>query len=353
MNAIIPEKLREPFLMIHTQRWTNIGLTIAFLGAALFTFIFINTGIANWWNDLTDSMIVSIIIDLLLFIPVAFLLCLCIIANEHFNSITIRILLLICFSFLTSIFLVLVVCSGSEISKICSTYSIGIFLFYTLITMFALFALDVILMPFIHISASLHAIPTIKTIISLPFVFIIWSITHIGWVWLISLQVFIFYMFYSARVSMTWAKISKLYIGYYTYKSSKKKVNTYNINMFKFNNYKKLGLYLSLYNFLPNIFIVLNESVNSIESVTDPIEAQQEKDENSILDFMCYDNCKNEDEEKQNYIPGVTAFNKAYTIPHNIFDKKVTLYRIFKGVLFYIFFCFVLYYMGNLFIFAI
>jgi len=330
MNTNISEDLKQIIVTIYTQRWSNIGLAIAFFSTALFTYIFINTELPNLWGNITDSTILSIILSLLLFIPVAFILILCIVAYEYYKSITSKILLLICFSFLTSILLVFVLCVGVSKCEIFSNYSIGVFFFYTLLVVCALFVIDTFLLPVMTISASFFLVPIIKTILSIPLVFIIWYVTDSWWIWLITLQVFTLFYFYNAKTSFTWMKINKLYVGDYKYKSS----GLFNINMFSYNNYKRLGLYLSLYNFLPNIFMFLNSSVDNIEIVNESIDEELKKKEKNILDVLdCY------------LIGGNTV-----KVSYSMFSKKNTLYRIIIGLLLYISFCCIFYYMGDLFV---
>lgn len=345
MSTSIPKNFQERFVAIHTQRWTNIGLAIVFLCTALFVYAFINTGLPNWWNNITDSLIVSLILEVFLFIPIAFLLLMCIIANEHYNSVSIRVCLLICFSFLTSILLVFIICSGSDISKLWPTYSIGVFLFYTLIIMFVLFTFDIFVMPVMNMSAGLHFVPCFKTILSIPLVYVVWHVTKVGWVWLIIPQVWIFFFFYNAKTCFTWEKIKKLYLGDFDYRCSFIK-----INMFKIDNYKKLGLYLSVYNFLPNIFNVINESVNNIDSVNETLEEQMKKKENNILDVLYQDNLNNDFGNKLKYDGKEFVRCTPAILPQNKFDKQHAIGRLIAAFTFYISFGVILYCLGNLFI---
>lgn len=188
--------------MAYTQRWTNIGLSFSFLCTAIFLFIFINTDLPIWWSDLSASSIISILLDVLLFIPIGFLLLLCLVANDHYESIKSKIIVLVASSFLMSIFLAFIVCTilNNEMNSI---YSIGIFLFYTTFILFALFTLNVINMPIMNISQGLFVLPFVNTFFSLPFVFIVWKMTGVIWISLIPLLTFIFYFLYNAKTSFT------------------------------------------------------------------------------------------------------------------------------------------------------
>ncbi len=346
MINTIPKHLQEILVEIHTQRWTNIGLAIAFFFTAFFTLFFINTVIPTWWNNITDSLVISIILDILLFIPVGFLLIMCIVANEHFNSVKIRIGLLIGFSLLASIFIVFIFCSLSDFKGICSTQSLGAFLFYTLFVMFTLFAVDAFLLPFLNPSRSIVAMPWIKTILSLPMVFVIWRVTQMGWVWLIPIQVFIIYFFYIAKVYTTWARLRKKYEGNYSYKCLMPGQPTIKINMFKNDNYRLFGLFLSLYTFLPNIFLVFGETVNNIEIVNDSLEKVQQEREPNILSVLYDDNDPKKTTEPFLFI---NLRNQYDSLPDELYEQIKDRIRIIKGIALYIFLCFILSWMGNLF----
>lgn len=345
MNSNVPKQQQERLVLIHTQRWSNLGLAIAFFFTAFFTLLLINTNIPTWWNNITDSIIVSILLELFLFIPVGFLLIACIIANEHFNSVNIRIWLLIGFSFLASIFIVFIFCPLSDLHKICSTYSLGVFVFYTLFVMFALMAVDTVLLPVMQISLPIFFIPSFKTIISLPMVFVIWRVTQVGWVWIIPILIFIIYFFYYHKTSMTWAKLKKYYVGDFSYKCTMH-ARPIIINMFRFDNYKEFGLYLSFYNFLPNIFLVLNETVSHAEMVNDPMEEEQKKREQNVLSVLYDDNLASE--EVFFHYGNISRYYDEVNRLSKVLQSKA-IYRIIKGLALYIVLCFILSWMGNLF----
>lgn len=132
------------------------------------------------------------------------------------------------------------------------------------------------------------------------------------------------------------------------------KFDIVDINMFKIDNYKSLGLYMTIYNFLPNIGIVLNNNTEILESVTDVLE--KENDKKNPLHILYKKNLKLMVEEKiyrdQQLYKYFRIINRELTppnIPSNIFKKQAVLNRIIKASVFYISFCFILYYMGNLF----
>ena len=346
MTSILAE---EKKIMILTQRWTNIGLAIAFLFTALFIFFFLNTELLDWWRNITDNVIITALLNAFLFIPTLFILIVCIIANESSNSILGRIIVLICCSFLISILLVFFFCVGSDYSQVTSAYSIGVFLIYTLIVMFAISAFDTFRLPLIDISQPTFAQPIINTILSLPLVYIIWLVTRTWWIWLIPIEVMIFYFFYCVRTSITWVNISKSYIGNYSYKGPRLngKLGNMEINMFKYDNYKKLGLYLTIYNFFPNILIVLNETVNIFDDVSEHIENDQKKKDCNILKVLYSDN---EEYETSIYDSNFFPVNRNNAeLPSLLYNLKVTLFTLITGILFYISISFLLYHCGNLF----
>ena len=111
-NANSSKERQIFFVMAHTQRWTNIGLSIVFFFIGLFVHTLLKTDLPNWWVSLTDNTIVSLAFDVLLFIPLAILLFLCISAYITINEVLGRILLLVWFSFLMSLFLLPAVFAG-------------------------------------------------------------------------------------------------------------------------------------------------------------------------------------------------------------------------------------------------
>jgi len=259
----------------------------------------------------------------------------------------IRIGLLIGFSLLASIFLVFVFCSLTDYKYICSTHSLGTFLFYSLFVMFTLFAVDAFLLPFLNPSHSFEAIACLKTILSLPMVFVIWRVTQVGWVWLIPIQVFIIYFFYISKASMTWISIKKKYVGDFSYDCHKPGRLIVTINMFKKDNYKVFGLFLSLYTFLPNILLGFGETVNNFELASDPLEKIQQEREPNILSVLY---------EYNRPITALDIFsNDTVQIQHivnklsKVLQPKALIYKIIEGIALYIFLCFILSWMGNLF----
>lgn len=324
MNTRVSKEQQFFYVMAHTQRWTNIGLSILFFFMGLFVYIFLKTDLPNWWINLTDNQMFSYAFDVLLFIPVAVLLLICISFFIVINNVIGRILLLVCFSFLMSVFLVFVVCAAL---KLWSFYSVCIFFLYTIIVLFTLYFLDAIILSTICIDGAI-AIPIVKTILSLPIVFIIWKITGIGWVWLICLQVFILYFFFSIKTSFTWAKINKLYTGGYTFICHKGKVE-----MFKNSTYRKVGLYFTLYNYLENVFMVLNKDVNNLDSVTDGVNESLENQQVSeiLAEFV--------DDNPSNY-----GTHSEMTFPIKFQGKKMLL----LGLLFYVLVAVSIYWAGTI-----
>lgn len=334
-NPKLSQAQQQFIVNIYTNRWSNIGLTISFFFTAFFTFAFLNSDISTWWYNLTEYKIVTIILNIILFIPVAFLLIMCIVAHSHYNNIKDRIMLMIGFSFLISIFLVFIFCSSlNDISSFASSYSIGIFLTYCLMVLFSLSAIDIFLMPYINISHPLELVPSLKTIFSLPLVFIIWYVTDNAWIWLIPILVFILYLFYNATSQRTWVKINKKYESDYKYKVS----FFTTISMFKGYNYRKLGLFLSLYNFLPNIFNILSDSINNLDIATEGIGESVEKEDVLSLAFSdTYKTSRNE-------------LSDTMKLPKNLMNPKFTYVKLFCALIMYIASCIILYYIGNLFV---
>lgn len=325
-NANSSKERQIFFVMAHTQRWTNIGLSIVFFFIGLFVHTLLKTDLPNWWVSLTDNTIVSLAFDVLLFIPLAILLFLCISAYITINEVLGRILLLVWFSFLMSLFLVFVVCGS--FNPLWSMYSVGSFFFYTTTVLFTLFFLDAIFYQTIRSYYEAFGISFWKTIWSLPLVFIIWKNTGIGWMWLICLQVFILYLFLNNRVGTTWAKINKYYIGGYTYKIKKGK-----IAMFKNYTYRKVGLYFTLYNFLDNIFLVFSSNVDNMDVAKDSLNESLDNEKASEILAEFIDNNSND----------IVARSKL-TFPTKVQGKK----QIIVGLLFYALMAVSIYFVGKI-----
>ncbi len=301
------------YVMAHTQRWTNIGFSVVFFFMGIFVYAFLNSDLPNWWMSLSDNRIVSFVYDVFLFIPVAALFFICIVAYSAINDVIGRMLLLVCFAFLMSVFLVFIVCT--LLAPLWSLYSLGILFVYTIIVLFTLYVLDVILCSTISPNLGCIAMTIWKTILSLPIVFIIWKITGIGWMWLICLQVFLLYSFLGNKTCVTWDKINKLYIGGYAYKCHKGKVE-----MFKNYTYMKVGLYFTVYNYLDNILLVLNSAVDELDTVTD--SAKESLDNETALSILA-------EFVDDNSINIATRYRT--TTPTTFHGKKM----IFVGLLFY------------------
>lgn len=350
MKANLINNTDEDKVMMLTQRWSNIGLAVAFFFTASFIFFFLNTKLLKWWEGLSDSIFVTVFCNILLFIPTLFLLLICLAAHEYFNSVPIRIFNLICFSFLFSVLLVFFLCVGSEFSKLASTYSIGIFLFYTLIVMFALATVDVFFLPLIDISDSPFIQPIIKTIESLPLTYLIWSASDVGWVWLIPLQVFVFYFFYFLRTSFSWSKISESYLQKFSYKGPvlKKSLLPVEIDMFAYDYYKIIGLYLTLYNVLPNVLNVMNDTVNMFDDVGEIVDEEQKKKGENFLKVLYPYILENESHKDIAASIPFSYLHKS-NVPSALSNPKFILMSFVFGVLFYISVCYMLTFVGNLF----
>ena len=336
----------ERTVMLFTQKWTNLGLAIAFLSTALFILMFLNTGLPDWWLGLTDSVIYKFLCDVVLFIPTIVILLICILANEHFNSVPFRIFNLIVSAFLTSILLVFIVSYGSDFRELFSPHSIAVFLFYTLAVMAALSAADSLFFYVVHISQPLIMATVLKVIASIPLVYIIWHVTDKGWVWLIPVQVFILNYFYMARTAQTWAKISKSYLGFYTYKGPKPESSLINagINMFQYDNYKKVGLYLTLYNFLPNILNVLSENVNMTDDLAETIQKKEDNKGDNIIGHLFAGDADDEYSFEDFFL-----LRNQFALPAMMNNEILVRLSVIAGFIIYALACYILYHIGNLF----
>lgn len=343
MNASEIKNYQELISLGFTQRWTNIGLTITFFFVALFTYAILNLGFPNWWVNLVDSKFLSIVLSFLLIFPVGYLLLLSITIFESVIYYQTRIVLLIIFSLFISFFIVYISSSLSDITIFFNSYDIGIFFVYLSLILFALFFLDSILITVVHISQSHLLLIFIEIIKSLPFILVIWKVTGNAWIFLTLFFIFTIFNLYFAKAAITWIDISKAHIGNCVFvgRATPKCPKGLKINILHNNNYKNLGVYLSLYNFSPNLFLLLDNDVESFDIVTDVIDEVEEENKPYILNFL-YESNKNLNISNE-------LTNEDYSFVLATFNKKKNIYRIISAIIFYISFCFILYFMGNLF----
>ena len=340
MNAIDKNQIEKIVVLALTQKWTNLGLSLASLFTALFTYVLLNSSLLDWWMSLSNSLFISLLLLILLIIPVSIILIICIVAYETFNSIAFRLFLLIVFSFLLSVFNVFIVSSASDMAAVIPCRSIGIFLVYSFIFLSALFFIDFFLMPAIHISQNIWLHIGFKILLSLPFVIIIWQVTNNAWIFLALLIIIIYYFFYTVKTSLVWATICKSYLGDFIFQGPKTKEFPKGqlINIIHNDNYKKLGLYFSLYNSLTPLFNFLNAHVEQLDLVTENLDDDPQEGYPNKLDIL--------------YEDDVCNSNSLTTGERNLlqktFDKRNTIYRCIIAILFYISFCFILYFIGNL-----
>lgn len=342
MDTIDKKFAQEMIVLALSQKWTNIGLSVASFFTAYFTYLLLDSSLQEWWISLSNSLFFTIILSILLFIPVAILLFFCLIAYEVFNSISFRIFLLIVFAFLLSVFNVFIVSSVSDMTELVSSHSIGIFLVYTFIILSALSIIDYFLMPGINIYQETWHYLGIKTLYSLPFLIIIWQVTNNAWIFLALLIIMDFYFFYHSKTALVWARIFESYIADFMFKGPKTKEFPYGqfINILSNENYKKLGLYFSLYNILTPLFLFLNSHVEQLDMVTEHLDQDPQKGIPNKLDVLYEEDVCNSN-------------NLTYAEMISVqepFKKSNVRLRIIKAILFYVSFCFILFYIiGNLF----
>ena len=341
MNANDQKRTQEMIVLALSQKWTNIGLSVASFFTAYFTYLLLDSSLQEWWISLSHSMFISILLSLLLFIPVSVILFFCIGAYEVFNSKSFRLFLLIVFAFLLSVFNVFIVSSISDMTELVSSHNIGIFLVYTFLVLSALSFVDCFLMPIIHIYQNKWFYIGFKILYSLPFIIIIWQVTNNAWIFLLLLIIGNSYLLYFYNSSLGWASICESYLGDFMFQGPKTKEFPQGqlINIITNDNYKKLGLYFSLFNILTPLFIFLNAHVEQLDMVTEHLDQDPQKGIPNKLDVL--------------YEEDVCNSNRLTTAEwkfiQNTFDKNNAKYRIIKAIFFYILFCFIIYYIGNLF----
>jgi len=320
------------FVNIFVTRWSNVGFATAFFFTALFSYFIINSSLPDWWGSLTSQKSGATFYDLLLLVAVFCILIFCLVIYSKVTSVVGRLSLLAFFSLLASVFLILVVCP--LFNGMGTLRGIEIFHVYTLIVLFVMFMTDVFAMQMAPSLDNAVALTISKVILSVPLVFCVWKATNVGWVWLIPLVVGAVFCFINFKTAFSWILLDRrgsmdgILHGKLYYYDVCKKVN-----------YRKLGLYLTLYNFLPNLFMILSESVEGGDDLVEGIEEGIKKgiEVEDIIDSALTGS------------GSLISWNMFYEIYGDEVPKKYINVSKGLGLLWYIASCFALYYIGNLF----